>query len=436
MGISSRPRIVIVGAGFAGLAVARTLAASSSLAAHYSRFHVLLLDRHNYHTFSPLLYRVGTSEFEPGDVAFPLKRLFKQSNVVTRVGEVEGVDLEAQTINTEDGTISYDYLVLALGTIPHLSAIPGAADSAFPINTVEQGIALRNQILRCLERAAHATDAVMMRYLLTFAIVGGGVAGIEFAGALADFVHSTIPREYPDLATHVRLMLIESGPRLGPELPQKGSAFVQSELSRRGVQVLLNSRVREITGQGVYLDRDLLIPSATVVWSAGVRGHPAVSRWGLPTVAGNRIAVRPTLQVPDHPEVFVAGDLAQIPESALPQTASAAIRQGQAVANNILRQMNGQPPLLLPHKPPRIFATVGRRVAAACRGDQVITGLAGWTLWAGNHIFGLVRENRAGALWRWAGRHFSSDRGTRLIVPAEMEPGIEQLAIFNNSETH
>ena len=289
MAVAGRRRVVIVGAGFGGLWAARTLARSS--------VEVLLIDRNNYHTFFPLLYQVGAAELEPEDIAYPVRSILRRlPNVRFVMGQVDKVDLAAQVVQANDREIPYDFLILATGSRPHYFDVPGAAEYVFPLRTLDDGVALRNRILTCFERAVHEADAEKRQRLLTFAIVGGGPTGVEFSGALSELVYGPLKKDYPTLDfERVRVLLLEAGGSLLPNLPERLRSYTLRRLSKIGIEVRLQSVVSQVTPGEVHLKDGSTIPTETVIWTAGVQGDPLARSWGLPTARGGRVSVQPTL---------------------------------------------------------------------------------------------------------------------------------------------
>jgi len=412
-------RVVIVGAGFGGLWAARTLARSP--------FEVLLVDRNNYHTFLALLYQVAAAELDPGDIAYPVRGILRGlPNVRFVMAEVKGVDFGQRAVETDGLTIPYDYLILATGSVSHFFGVPGAAECAFPLKTLEQGIVLRNHILGCFEQAAYVPDAERRQRLLTFAIVGGGATGVEFAGALAELIRGPLARDYPTLDFRkVRVVLLEARDRLLPGMPERLQTYALKRLRRMGVEVRLQAAVSRVAHDAVHLQDGTVIPAETTVWTAGVRGDPQVANWGLPTARGGRVAVLPTLQVPDHPEVYVIGDLAYFEEEGrpLPMVAPVAIQQGIAAARNILRQIAGEPPVPFRYRDPGSMATIGRNAAVVQLGRWTFTGFPAWVLWLGVHLLRLIGfRNRLLVLINWAWDYLLFERAVRLILPAATQP--------------
>ena len=418
MKTDNRPRVIVIGAGFAGLWAARTLTRSP--------VEVWLIDRNNYHTFLPLLYQVAAAEVEPEEIAYPVRRILRQwRNVHFVMADVKRIDLAARRVEMGDANLPYDYLVLATGSTAHFFSVPGAPEYTFTLKTLEQGIALRNHILAQFEKAEHTSDPASRQRALTLAIVGGGATGVEFAGALAELVRGPLIRDYarPDPhASHV--VLIESQNDLLPGLPAALRAYASTRLRQMGVAVRVGAAVREITCDAVYLKDSQVISTETVVWTAGVAGDPNAAAWGLPTAPNGRVNVLPTLQLPEHPEVYVVGDLANVTasEGALPMVAPVAIQQGVAAARNLARQIEGKSALPFRYHDRGTMVTLGRNTAIARVWNHSFTGFPAWLLWVGVHLFNLIGfRNRLFVLVNWALDYLFADRTVCLILPSEQK---------------
>jgi NADH dehydrogenase len=414
--IDPHPNVVVLGAGFGGLWATKTLADGP--------VSVTLINRHNYHTFFPLLYQVGAAELEPEDIAQPLRKIFwKRSNVRFYMGEVKDLDLSSRIISVADHIIPYDYLVIALGSKPNFYGIPGAAEHAFTLKSLEQGVVLRNQILSSFERAACEADSGLKRTWLTFTIVGGGPTGVEFAGALMELIHGSLDKDFPNVDfNQVRVVLLEASDHLLDGMPRKLSDYAQTRLNKMGVDVRLKSQVVKITPQEVFLKDGTRITSRTVVWLAGVEGNIPGKQWGFATNRHNQVEVLPTLQAPDHPEVYIVGDLAGIlqDELPLPMVAQMGIQTGSAAGRNILRQLAGQPPMPFRYHDKGTLAVIGRNAAAAYIWHRTFRGFPAWLIWVGVHIFNLIGfRNRILVLIDWAWDYLFGEHGVRLIVPSK-----------------
>lgn len=410
------PRVVIIGAGFAGIWAARDLSRSAA--------GVLLIEKNNYHTFLPLLYQVAAAELDPEEIAYPVRGIIRDiPNACFTMDEVREIDLASRIIKTDCQTIGYDYLVIAAGSITDFFGIPGAAGHSFSLKTLEHGITLRNHILSCFERAFNEKDAGLRKRARTFAIIGGGATGVEFAGALAELIYGPLANDYPEIGTgDIAVLLLEGSDRLLPGLPVRMGEYARGRLESMGVKVMLRAMVDEVTPADVRLRDGTVIPTETVVWTAGVRGADDTGKWGLPVERGGRAAVLPTLQVAGHPEVYVAGDLASFKEggSVLPMIAPVAVQQGRWAAKNIMLHLEGRDPLPFCYKDRGTMFAIGRNAAAAYLKGRVLTGFPAWLLWLGVHLFNLIGfPNRLFVFAHWALDYFFYERTVRLILPGK-----------------
>ena len=412
-----RPRVVIIGAGFGGLWATRAMA----------RFpvDVVLIDRSNYHTFLPMLYQVAAAELEPEDIAYPIRHLLRKlPNVQFILGEVKNVDLATQIVTTDTLPIPYDFLILAIGSTPNFFDVPGAAENALPLRSLEEGIALRNHILCCFERAVRDAGTDQREAQLTFSIVGGGPTGVEFSGALIELIRGPLLKDYSNLDFRlVRVVLLEALDSLMLGLPRSMQDYALLRLQKMGVEVYLKAKVRQVTPVAVHLTNGLVIPTETVVWTAGMRGDPLAELWEFPTAHSGRVEVLPTLQVPGHPNVYVIGDLAymEVNGHSLPMVAPVAIQQGLAAVENIARQVAEEAPLPFHYRDRGMMAVIGRNAAVAhLFGRWAFTGFLAWVMWLALHLIRLIGfRNRLVVLINWAWDYLFYDRVVRLIIPRQ-----------------
>ncbi|MFO7537223.1 MAG: NAD(P)/FAD-dependent oxidoreductase [Chloroflexota bacterium] len=417
---SEKPRVVIIGAGFGGLWAAKKL--------HKQPVEVLLLDRNNYHSFWPLLYQVGSAELEPSQIAYPVRAILRrQPNVRFVMAEVTAVDTQQQLVQTADPhqpPLAYDYLILASGSVARFFGIPGAERHTFPLKTMEDGIRLRNQILRCFETAEREQDPQRRRRLLTFAIVGGGPTGIEYAGALAELVYNPLAKDYPGITINeVQIILVEAQGQLLQGMPDSLGQYAAARLQTMGVEVRLQAMVSAITADSLTLNQNEPIPTETVIWTAGVGGEEVAARSGLPTQRNGTVPVQPTLQVDGLPQVYVVGDLAYFEEKgqSLPMLAPVAMQQGEWAARNILRHLNGEAPQPFSYRDRGSMATIGRNAAVARLYGRNFTGFIAWLVWVFVHIQELIGfRNRLVVLINWAYNYIAFERMVRLILPAKL----------------
>jgi len=413
------PRVLVLGAGFGGLWATRALAGAP--------VEVTLLDRHNYHTFYPLLYQIGAAEIDATEICYPVRKILRdQPNARFRMAEVEDVDLDARRVEAGGAAYGYDHLVVATGSDPHFFGVEGAERHAFPLREVEHGEALRNHVLRRFEEA-EAADGAPRAGLLDFTVVGGGPTGVEYAGALAELVAGPIRKDYPVVREHpVRIRLLEAQHRLLSSLPQELGDYARQRLEAMGVEVRFEAMVERVEPDAVHLAGGEAIATETVVWTAGVRGAAAAERWGLPVGRGGRVEVEPTLQVPGRPEVQVVGDMAGFRQDGepLPMIAPVAIQQGEHAAENVVRLARGEEACPFAYSDPGMLATIGRNHAVARTRWFTLTGFPAWVVWVLVHIAKLIGfRNRLVVMLTWAWDYFTYERFSRLILPGDDEDG-------------
>ncbi|ASC73556.1 NADH dehydrogenase family protein [Halomicronema hongdechloris C2206] len=390
-------KIVIVGAGFGGFQAAQSLAGAAA--------EVLLIDRHDYHTFTPLLYQVATGQIEPALVTYPVRtKLRPLANVTFLQATVESVDMDHRLIASDDGLIPYDYLVLATGTRPSYHGIPGAREYAFGLKSLADAIALRHHLHQCY-RQAWLTEASHQRQrLLTFVVVGGGATGVELAGALAEQMGGPWPRAFPDLAQLGQILLIQSGPRLLPEFSRSLGDYAHDRLHGLAVEVWLNTRVVSVDATGVQLSDGSFLETATVIWAAGLEAAQP-TYWPSPALGGNgKLRVCPTLQLLDYPNVYGIGDVATIdhPRYSLAGVAPEALQQGVTVARSLRRQLSHRPPHRFRYRSKGRLAIIGGGSGIGRIAGVDIRGFGTWLLWLLVHLIYLPGyRNRSRLLRRW-----------------------------------
>ena len=415
----TRPKVVIVGAGFGGLTCARGL--------KHAPVDVLLVDRNNYHLFTPLLYQVATAALDPGEVAHPVRQLIHPlPNADFRQAEVTGVDFGQRNLLTDHGPISYDYLVLAGGAATEYFGNPSLAESTMGLKGLDEGIAFRNRIFSQFEASRWVTDAAERRRLLTFAVVGGGPTGVEMAGAISELIRLVLRKDYRDLdLTEVRVVLLEAAPYLLGAFDPKLREAARRSLEQKQVEVMLGTKVEGVTETGIRLSNGESIVTANFLWTAGVRGSDLGKETGLPLARQSRIQVDATLQVPDHPEVFVIGDLAGASdgESLLPMLSPVAMQEGRHVAASIANMTGGGHASAFHYKDPGIMATIGRNSGVAQLGRVKLSGFPGWVMWLTVHLINVVTfRSRLIVLINWAWDYLFYDRPIRLILRAADDP--------------
>jgi NADH dehydrogenase len=413
--VTRRPRVVIAGAGFGGLTCARALKRAP--------VDVLLVDRNNYHLFTPLLYQVASALLDPGEIARPVRQLIRPlRNADFMLAKITGVDLEQRRLLTEHGPLAYDYLVLASGSQSDYFGNASLVRHAFGLKDLDEGLAVRNRILMRFEEARWTDDRERRRMLLTFAVVGGGPTGVEMAGALSELIHLVLARDYRDLDLGlVRVVLLEAAGSLLGTFAEPLRDAARRSLEKKGVEVLLKAKVADVTANSISLADGHEIPASTVIWTAGVRASEVGSVLGLPLVRQARVQVLPTLQVTGHPEVFVIGDLAGAVDdgSPLPMLIPVAMQEGRHVAATIRDVLRGYGATNFRYKDPGIMATIGRNSAVAQLGPVRLTGFLGWLMWLTVHLVNVISfRSRVVVLVNWAWDYMFFDRPIRLIVRA------------------
>jgi len=391
-----RPTIVIVGAGFGGLRAARAL--------RKAPVDVVLLDRHNYHLFQPLLYQVATAGLEPEQIAKPVRAILRrQPNFEFRMVEVTGVDFATRQVATDRGPVPYDFLILALGGETNYFGLESIVRHGFGLKGVVDAVAIRNHVLRCFEQAMLEPDAERRRALLTFVVVGGGPTGVEMAGALSELIRLVLVKDYPRLnIKDVRVLLLEASDRLLAAMPDRLSEAAAETLWRKKhVEVRFGAAVLDFDGARVTLKGGEVIPARTLIWAAGAKAVSLTATLGLTT------------------EVYVIGDAAYLEHDGtpLPMMAPVAIQMADTAVANIARRLRDEAPLAFRYKDPGSLATIGRNAAVAYLGGVAFKGFAAWVVWLIVHIIQLIGfRNKLFVLMNWAWDYFFYERAARLIT--------------------
>ncbi|MFN4218851.1 MAG: NAD(P)/FAD-dependent oxidoreductase [Candidatus Bipolaricaulia bacterium] len=413
-------RVVIIGAGFGGLSCARALVNKP--------IDVLLLDKNNYHLFTPLLYQVASSLLDPSDIAYPVRAVFRRAkNVRFQMATVTEIDLHARLIKTNDGAlIPYDYVVIATGSVTNYFGMDTVAQAAYELKDIPEALELRNHILRCFEAAAREAHEPLRRRWLTFVIVGAGPNGVEYAGALSELIRLVLVRDFPELdMKSVRIVLVEALGRVLPAFAPKLGQYAQWQLERRGIEVRLNTRVLDVSGDTVRLSSGETIETKTLIWAAGVKASELATVPSLARTRAGRIEVDQFLRAKGHERVFVIGDLAAFIQDGkeLPMLARPAMQAGAHVAENIVRLERHQPLMPFRYRDPGIMATIGRNSAVAQLKSISLTGFIGWLAWLVLHLMLLIGfRNRFAVLLNWAWEYIFYDRPVRLIARAREHP--------------
>jgi NADH dehydrogenase len=418
----SRPHVVVIGGGFGGLAAARALARAPVT--------VTLIDRRNHHLFQPLLYQVATAALNPSDIAYPIRAvLAQQRNARVLLAAATAIDVANRRVILDDGTLSYDYLVVATGATHSYFGHDEWAASAPGLKSIEDALEIRRRIFTAYEAAEREADPALQRDWLTFAVVGAGPTGVELAGALGEIGLQTLAHDFRTIdSTQVRVVLFEGRSRILGAYPEKLSAAAQRALERRHVEVRLDTRVIAVDGRGVTVhagDREERIGARTILWAAGVRASSLAASLGAPRDPSGRVAVLPDLSIPGHPEVFVIGDLAKMvmaDGSEVPGVAQGALQGGRHVARLIAAEAGGagavrQERPAFRYRDKGNMATVGRAEAVVVTRHFARHGLLAWLLWWAVHIAFLVGfRNRVLVMFHWAWSWLTFKRGARLIT--------------------
>ena len=419
----TKPRVVIVGAGFGGLFAARALANKP--------VEVLLVDRNNYHTFTPLLYQVATCALDPSEIAYPVRNIFRRKrNVEFLLGEVVAVDTNGRLLHIHSGGQQYqepyDYLILATGSTPTYFGNDSFQRHALELRTLSDAIELRNHVLRLFERATWSDDPAQVAALTTIVVVGGGPTGIETAGAIYELYNHVLNVEYPQKQLHARVILVEMQPHLLAPYPEKLRKAAVEQLRSLGVEVLLGQRVTEVTADAVHLGDGTVIPTHTLLWAAGVKGSPLADLLGVPLQRGGRLPITPTTAVLGLNRVYAVGDMAYLEDpdgQPYPMLIPVAQQQGELAAYNILANIAGQPLRSFSYHDRGIMATIGRSRAVAWIYNRIpLRGFLAWLAWLFLHLITLLGfRNRATVFINWVWNYFTYDRSVRLIL--DQAPG-------------
>jgi len=408
------PHVVIVGAGFGGLETAQRL--------RNAPVRITLLDRQNYHLFQPLLYQVAIAGLVPSQIAYPLRTIFrKQKNLTFQMGEVSSIDFDACYVRSNGSVIAYDYLVLAVGGQTNFFGLQGVEENGFQLKSIENATGTRNHLLRVFERASREADPELRKALLTFVVVGGGPTGVETAGALAELITHVLAKDYPEMnLNEVRVLLVEATGTVMTAYPDELRKATTKLLESKNVEILLNTRLTDYNGRQITLADGSSLDACTLIWTAGVRAAAITDRLGVQQAAAGRVRVGPTLQLPQHSEVFVIGDAAYAEDEKgqpLPMLATVAQQQAKTAARNIQKLLKGEKLDPFHYKDPGLLATIGRNAAVARIWGLSFSGFIAWVIWVGLHIFRLIGfRNRLAVLINWAWDYFFYDNQVRLIT--------------------
>lgn len=423
--MGTRERVVIIGAGFAGLECAKKLDAGP--------YDVLLVDRHNYHVFTPLLYQVASSLLNPSDIAYPIRRVFSGSpNVRFRQADVVDIDFDERSVKTADGdALPYDRLVIAAGSTTNFFGNTNIERNALGLKSLSEALQLRNHILGCLEAATATDDRDEQAAWTTFVIVGGGPTGVEYAGALAELMRLVLKGEYPSITADPRVILVEGTDRLLGAFSEDLGHYAERRLERLGVEVIKSSLVSSVENDEVILSDGGRIPSKTLVWSAGVKVETLASVDDVPTTGrSRRVEVDAHFRIRGKSRAFAIGDIAgaKADGGELPMLSAPAMQAGRYVADFIVAHPD-DPDTPTPRVAPFVYldkgtmATIGRNAGVCSVRGLELTGFLGWLAWLVVHIYYLIGyRNRLVVLWSWCWNYIWYDRPVRIITRAKAEP--------------
>lgn len=421
---NSFPKVVIIGGGFGGISLAKKLRSKE--------VQVIMFDRHNYHTFQPLLYQVATGGLEPDSIAYPLRKIFKnQKNFTFRVAEVLSIDPEKKLIQTSIGHTDYDFLVIATGSETNFFGNKEMEQTTMPMKTIPEALDLRSLILQHFEAALLEDSINEQEAHMNFVVVGGGPTGVEICGALAELKNHVLPKDYPDLDLRkMQINLVEGTPELLSAMSDNSSTKAAKFLKEMGVNLWLNARVLNYDSKTVTLDTGRKFESYNVIWTAGVKGKVIDGLDPDVLVKGNRYKVNEFNQVAGYEDIFAIGDVAAAISEEYPNghpgVAPTAIQHGNKLAKNIVRLINGAPMEPFSYFDKGSMATIGRNKAVVDIGYVRFAGLFAWFVWMFVHLMTLVGfRNKMVVFVNWIWNYFSFDRGIRLIIrPVNRKKGI------------
>jgi len=407
MASSTRPKVVILGAGFGGLTAAKALAKDAD---------VTVVDRHNFQTFLPLLYQVATAGLAADHVAHPVRGALRKSGVKFRMGSPISVDHKNKTVKLDSSeTLEFDHLVVALGSATADFGVKGVMEHALGMKSVHEAIGIRAEVMRRFEDLCRFEDQTR----LSLSVVGGGPTGVEMAGALAELKKGPLNNDEANAAKHIDIYLIEAGPRILPAFSEKLSARAKRDLEKLGVKVLLNTAVQEVKPRQILIKNADPVPSEVTIWAAGVKGEPTGALLNLP-LEGTRISVAQNLQVNHYPNIWAIGDISGAKGADgrfLPMVAPVAMQQGRWVAKQILRAARGQSLQDFKYLDKGSMATIGRHKAVVQFKGIQIAGIPAWYAWLWLHLFYLLGgRNKIGTIADWTWNYLTFDRGNRHIM--------------------
>ena len=403
----NKPKVVILGGGFGGLAAARAL---------HKAADVTVVDRHNYQTFLPLLYQVSTAGLAADHVAYPIRGALRKTPVKFRMGSPISIDHKNKEVKLDSSELlKFDHLIVALGSVTADFGIPGVSEFTLGMKSVAEALNIRAEIMRRFEDLCRFEDETK----LSITVIGGGPTGVEMAGAIAELIRGPLKSDQAQAASHISISLIEAGPRLLPPFAPSLSARTKKDLEKLGVKVLLNAAVQEVEHRKIKLKDGSTIASEITIWAAGVKGNDAIAQLNLPTT-GTRVAVEPTMQVKNYPYIWALGDIAASVDkngNQLPMVAPVAIQQGKFIAKQIARISKSQKLASFKYLDKGSMATIGRNKAVVQVKGIKISGALAWLIWLWLHLFYLLGgRNKIGTMADWTWNYLTFDRGNRHIM--------------------
>jgi NADH dehydrogenase len=423
MSTNHRPTVIVIGAGFGGLYATKQLAKAD--------VDVLLVDRHNFHLFTPLLYQVATSGLEPGEIAYPVRGIVRgKTNTRFLLGSVEAIDPANRTVTVQTAQKTcqerYDYLIVAAGSRTHYFGMEPIERHGFGLKTLADGVVLRNHLLKCFENAAWIDDPAQQAALTTMVVVGGGPTGLETAGALRELYRYVLRKEYANQIPDGmgRVILVEMQDHLLDPYPSRLQNAARKQLEAMGVEVILDTGLVEAGDDAVRLSDGRVIPTHTLVWAAGVKASPVAEMLGAPLQRAGRVPVYPTLEVVGRDSIYVVGDMAYLEDEhgdPYPMLIPVAKQQGMLAAKNIIRRLENKPQQAFTYTGLRdrgLMATIGRSRAVAWIFYKVqLTGFIAWLAWLGLHLITLMGfRNRLNVFVNWVWNYLTYDRSVRIIL--------------------
>lgn len=408
-----KPHLVIIGGGFGGLYAARALRDAA--------IDITIIDRRNFHLFQPLLYQVATAALNPADIAEPIRAILReQKNVRVLLAEAKGIDKEQRIVETSEGPLAYDYLIVATGATHSYFGNDEWRKRAPGLKTLEDAVEIRRRVLLAFEQAEGERDAALQQAWLTFVVVGGGPTGVEIAGALSEIARKTLVGDFRHIdPANARVILVEGRDAVLPSYHPRLSEKARHQLAHLGVDIVTGQRVTAIEDDHVIVG-DERIDARTVIWAAGIEGSPIAKTLATPLDDAGLVLVEEALNIPNHPEVFVIGDLAHVERDngqLVPAVAPAAIQEGTHAAKNIRRMLAGKAALPFRYWDKGSLATIGRAAAVADFGPLKLGGVIAWLAWLFVHVFFLIGfRNRFIVLSHWAWAYFTYQRGARVIT--------------------